>query len=82
MLYDLRGTRGHPSIAELREIMAKVASLGASMPRRGPVALVTADPSFYEAGCAYAAMWRMTLRVDVFRDFGEAAEWLFMEMRP
>ena len=82
MLYDLRSTKGHPSIAELKEIMAKVASVGASMPPRGPVALVTVDPSFYEAGCAYAAMWRMTLRVDVFRDFGEAVEWLVLEMRP
>ncbi len=82
MLYDLRRTTGHPSLAELRTIMEKVSSLDQTTRSRGPVAMVTTDPNFYLAGCAYAAMWRMTLRINVFRDRAEAIEWLATETRP
>jgi hypothetical protein len=82
LLYDLRRTTGHPGLSDLRDIMSKVASYAATERRRGPVALLTTDPDFYGAACAYAALGRSRLRIEVFRELEDATAWLAAETSP
>ena len=82
LLYDLRRTTGHPDLADLRDIMSKVASYAASERTRGPVAVLTTDPDVYSAACAYSALGRSKLRIEVFRELEEATRWLAAETSP
>jgi hypothetical protein len=51
--------------------MAKVANRP-----RGPVAIVATDSVIYDRACAYAALGRSTLTIEVFRALDEAERWL------
>ena len=81
MLYDLRGMTGHPTLANLREMMGHAASRPAEQPR-GPVAIVATDPILYDVACTYAALGRSRLRIQVCSDLNEADLWLADETRP
>jgi hypothetical protein len=72
MLYDLRRMTGHPSFADLREMMEQAASRRPSEAPRGPVAILVTDPALYRAACTYAALGRSRLTIQVFRDFDDA----------
>jgi hypothetical protein len=79
MLYDLRRLTGHPSFADLREMMELAASHRPSEAPRGPVAILVTDPALYSAACTYAALGRSRLTIQVFRDFHDADLWLTAE---
>ena len=81
MLFDLRSMTGHPTLANLREILGHTASQPTER-RRGPVALVTTDPILYDVMCTYAALGRSKSTVQVFRDLNEADLWLAAETSP
>jgi hypothetical protein len=77
ILYDLRGLIGHPTIAELRQIMSQAAPRGEREAPRGPVVLLATEPILYGRLCTYAALGRSTTkRIEVFRDWDEAERWL------
>jgi hypothetical protein len=76
ILYDLRGVTGHPTVADLRQMLIEAATLDQGEGRRGPVALVATEPILYGRLCAYAALGRPTLTIEVFRDWDEAERWL------
>jgi hypothetical protein len=77
ILYDLRGLIGHPTIAELRQIMSQAAPRGEREGPRGPVVLLATEPTLYVRLCTYAALGRSaTKRIEVFRDWDEAERWL------
>jgi len=73
LLYDLRGMTGAPTIAELRQAMSQSVQ---THRRRGPLALLATDPALYDRAYTYAALGYSTLTVGVFRDWGEAEQWL------
>jgi len=51
LLYDLRGVIGHPTLADLRQIMNHVAQSAPPEQHRGPVAIVATDPILYGMLC-------------------------------
>ena len=73
MLSDLRGMTGEPAIDDLRQFLSEAAR---TTEPRGPVALLATDPVIYGRACTYAALTRSTLTIAVFRDRGEAEQWL------
>ncbi len=81
MLYDLRRMTGHPSLADLREMMEQAASRRLSEAPRGPVAILVTDPAIYSAACSYAALGRSRLTIQMFRDFDDADRWLTRETK-
>ena len=77
ILYDLRGMTDEPTVAALRQLMSEAAELRQEEGPRGPVALVATAMALYSRLCTYAALGRSTtLRIEVFRDRGEAEQWL------
>jgi hypothetical protein len=73
ILYDLRGMTGQPTAADLRQSVSLAAQAGEP---RGRVALVTGDPAMYRRACAYAALGRSIMTMEVFHDLDEADRWL------
>ena len=71
-LYDVRELTGKPTIDELRLFM----SLDTPHRPHGPEAILTGNAMLYGLACAYAALGRSALRIEVFRDMDEAAQWL------
>ena len=76
LLYDLRRITGHPTLAELREIMDDAAAWRAAEGPRGPVALLATEPIMYGRLCTYAALGQSKLTIQVFRDLDQADAWL------
>jgi len=76
LLYDLRRATGHPTLAELREIMDDAAAWRAAEGSRGPVALLATEPIMYGRLCTYAALGQSKLTIQVFRDLDQADAWL------
>jgi hypothetical protein len=78
VLYDLRLLNGSlPNVAHLRTHMEMdVQRPGGESRPRGPVAILTADPTVYSLACTYAALGRSTMAIEVFRDWAEADAWL------
>jgi hypothetical protein len=76
LLYDLRRVTGHPTLAELREIMDDAAAWRAAEGPRGPVALLATEPIMYGRLCTYAALGQSKLTIQVFRDLDQADAWL------
>ena len=64
---------GVPTIAELGQAMSQSVQRHR---RRGPLALLATDPTLYDRVSTYAALGYSTLTVGVFRDWGEAEQWL------
>jgi hypothetical protein len=75
LLYDLRHTTGEPTIETLRAFASTIESRPGE-PRRGPVAVLTANPVMYSRACTYAALAKGHATIDVFRDHDEAIAWL------
>jgi hypothetical protein len=75
VLYDLRRMTGCPSIVELRQLMSEDLS-GPGGPGRGPVAFLANDRNLYGKACTYGMLGGSKLRIEVFRDPGEADLWL------
>jgi hypothetical protein len=71
-IYDVRHVTGKPTLDELRQFM----SLDAHHRPHGPEAILTRDPILFALACAYAALGRSTLSIQVFRDLAEAEQWL------
>ena len=71
----LRSSRhdGQPTAADFRQSVSLAAQAGEP---RGRVALVTGDPAMYRRACAYAALGRSVMTMEVFRDLDEADRWL------
>jgi hypothetical protein len=74
VLYDLRLMAGRLTLAELRPILGRASQRRGAA--RGPIAILAADPIVYDMACAYAALGRSTLTIEVFRDLDEAEQWL------
>jgi len=70
--YDVRDLTGRPTVEELR-LFAK---LDAEHRPHGPEAILTSNPIIYALACTYAALGRSALKIEVFRDPEEAAQWL------
>ena len=71
-LYDVRDLTGRPTVGELRMF----SRLDTAHRPHGPVAILTDNPILYGLACTYAALGRSTLKIEVFRDADEAAQWL------
>jgi len=71
-LYDVRELTGLPTIGDLRLFNR----LDAQHRPHGPEAILTVNPILYGLACTYAALGRSALRIEVFRDADEAAQWL------
>ena len=76
VLYDLRLVTGHPTVADLRQIMNAADTRPRGEGTRGPLALLATDPGLYGRMCTYAMLRESTLTIEVFRDLGEAEQWL------
>jgi hypothetical protein len=75
LLYDLRRMTGEPTMETLRDF-ASITDRRPGEPPRGPVAVLTTDPTIYRRACTYAAMARTHATIEVFRDKAEAETWL------
>jgi hypothetical protein len=71
-LYDVRDVTGRPTVGDLRLFNR----LDTEHRPHGPEAILTSSPILYGLACTYAALARSALRIEVFRDIGEAAQWL------
>jgi hypothetical protein len=50
-LYELRGATGHPTVADVQQIMSEVAERQRGKRPRGPVAILATDPILYDHAC-------------------------------
>jgi hypothetical protein len=75
-LFDLRGILEPPTIADLRDLMARASANPPAAWRPGPVALLATEPVLYGRLCTYAALAQGKLTIEVFRDLDEADRWL------
>jgi hypothetical protein len=71
-LYDVRDLTGCPTVEDLRLF----SRLDAEHRPHGPEAILTTNPVLYGLACTYAALGRSALRIEVFREASEAAQWL------
>lgn len=77
MLYDLRAMTGRPSLDDLKQIVdARDALSRHTALRRGPVALLVTDLPMYARVCAYIALAKSVIPIEVFRTLDEAEQWL------
>ena len=68
---------GEPTLAELQELMSEAARRHLGQAPRGPVALLTTEPTLYDRLSTYAALGqKAALTIAVFRERAEAEEWL------
>jgi hypothetical protein len=78
-LFDLRGIVGHPTIADLRDLMGRASANPPAARRPGPVALLATEPMLYSRLCTYATLGQSKMNIQVFRDHAEAIAWLTAE---
>jgi len=71
-LYDVRNLTGRPTVEDLRQFM----KLDKQHRPHGPEAILTSNPILYGLACTYAALAQSALKIEVFRDTDEAAQWL------
>ena len=64
------------TVADLRQIMNAADTRPRGEGTRGPLALLATDPGLYGRMCTYAMLRESTLTIEVFRDLGEAEQWL------
>src|SRR5260370_388754 len=82
ILYDLRGVTGQPTFADLGQIMSQAAARRQGEGPHGPVALLANQPTLYGRLRRYAALGRSTrLTIEVFRNWGEAQQWLTVKLK-
>jgi hypothetical protein len=75
LLYDARTLTSAPTMSELQTIVDRVQVMTARRPR-GPVAVVTPDPSVSELAQMYASRLAGTVNIAVFRTLDEGRAWL------
>jgi hypothetical protein len=71
-LYDVRNLTGRPTVEDLRQFM----EIDKQHRPHGPEAILTSSVILYGLACTYAALAQSALRIEVFRDTDEAAQWL------
>lgn len=77
VLYDLRAMTGRPTLNELKQIVDARDTLRPRIAiRRGPVALLVEELEMYATACAYAALAKSVIPIEVFRWIDEANLWL------
>jgi hypothetical protein len=77
MLFDLRAMTGRPTLDDLKQIVAARDTLDRRTAiQRGPVALLVNDMEMYGRACAYAALAKSVIPIEVFRWKHEADQWL------
>src|ERR1700730_5987298 len=82
ILYDLRGVTRQPTFADLGQIMSQAAARRQGEGPHGPVALLATQPTFYGRLCRYAALGAsQRLTIEVFRSWGEAQQWLTVNLK-
>ncbi len=80
LLYDVRGARTTLVGADLRSLAAHTERLRPEA--RGPVAVVTADPTFFGMSRMYAVLTEPAgMRFAVFQTMSEAEQWLDQRQR-
>jgi hypothetical protein len=78
-LFDLRGMAGHPTVADLRDLMGRASANPPAARRPGPVALLATEPMLYSRLCTYATLGQSKANIQVFRDHADAMAWLTAE---
>ena len=81
-LFDLRRVAGHPTVAELRDLMSQASVHPMAAGRPGPIALLATEVILYNRLCVYAALTQGKLTLEVFRDVDEADRWLAAHTSP
>jgi hypothetical protein len=81
-LFDLRRVEGHPTVAELRDLMSQASAHHMTAGRPGPIALLATEAILYNRLCTYAALAQGNLTIEVFRDGDEADRWLVKKTSP
>jgi len=77
LLYDARLDTSQPSTADVRGIVEYAGRCIAQHGPRGPVAIVTTNPSNYGMARMYSTLGEpVRLSVEVFREIAEAEAWL------
>jgi len=83
VLYDARNDTSQPSTADVRSIVEHVGRCIAQHGPRGPVAIVTRNPSNYGMARMYSTLGEpVKLTVEVFREIVEAEAWLVSQLPP
>jgi hypothetical protein len=81
-LFDLRRVAGHPTVAELRDLMSQASVHPMTAGRPGPIALLANEATLYNRLCTYAALTQGKLTLEVFREADEADRWLATHTSP
>jgi hypothetical protein len=81
-LFDLRRVEGHPTVAELRDLMSQASVHPMAAGRPGPIALLAIEATLYNRLCTYAALTQGKLTLEVFREVDEADRWLASHTSP
>jgi hypothetical protein len=81
LLWDTRNLTGTPTLADLRRFIQEDAPSRPDAGPRGPVAILATSPFVYGLACAYAALGRSKITIEVFRDWAEADQWLVGQIR-
>jgi hypothetical protein len=76
VLVDIRRLVGQPNLEDLRQLLREDLSIPTAGQSRGPIAIVATVSSLYAKACTFAAMAQSKVRVQVFRDVGDADSWL------
>ena len=75
ILYDTHELTGAPTMIELQAIIDRVQILAARKPR-GPIAIVSPDPTVYGMAQMYSSRLDGKVDVTAFRTLDEARAWL------
>jgi hypothetical protein len=64
-LFDFRRVVGHPTVAELRDLMGQASGHPIAAGRPGPIALLATEVVLYNRLCMYAALTQGKLTLEV-----------------
>jgi hypothetical protein len=81
-LFDLRRVEGHPTVAELRDLMSQASVHPMAAGRPGPIALLATEAMLYTRLCTYATLTQGKLTLEVFRSMDDADQWLATHTSP
>jgi hypothetical protein len=80
VLYDVLELSGEPTTTDMRLFMAEEMAIPTET--RGPIAIVaTANTKIYAMACTYVVLGRPKLKIEVFRQRGEAEAWLLAQVQ-
>jgi hypothetical protein len=82
VLYDTRDQTGSPTVDELRMFLKLGSETNSDLQPRGPMALLASDATLYRVACAYEVLGGSGRNIAVFRDRGDAEEWLTAHTAP